>query len=58
MNVSYAGFVDTGYYWLNGYTVDQREADAYAVTQALSQDQFMEMLDSVWSQVRLKWFFS
>lgn len=45
------GFPDTGYYWLNGYTVDQREADAYTGGQTLDQDQFKDMLDTVWGQV-------
>lgn len=49
--ILFLGFNDTGYYWLNGYTVDQREADEFAVGQTVDVNQFREMLSDVWNQV-------
>lgn len=48
---SFAGFDNTGSYWLNGYTVDQREADTYTGGHTLNPVEFREMLSSVWNQV-------
>lgn len=45
------GFDNTGSYWLNGYTVDQREADTYTGGHTLNPVEFREMLSSVWDQV-------
>ncbi|XP_063872288.1 angiotensin-converting enzyme-like [Scylla paramamosain] len=45
------GFDNTGSYWLNGYTVDQREADVYTGGHTLNPVEFREMLSSVWDQV-------
>lgn len=45
------GFSDTGYYWLNGYTVDQREADTYTDGHTVDVNQFRGMLSDVWNQV-------
>ncbi|KAG0694354.1 Angiotensin-converting enzyme [Chionoecetes opilio] len=45
------GFENTGEYWLNGYTVDQREADTFTSGQTVSAMEFREMLSTVWDQV-------
>ncbi|XP_066965094.1 angiotensin-converting enzyme-like [Macrobrachium rosenbergii] len=45
------GFRDTSEYWLNSYTVDEREAAAFQVASPLSQDQFQAMTDQVWQKV-------
>ncbi|XP_047488914.1 angiotensin-converting enzyme-like isoform X2 [Penaeus chinensis] len=42
------GFDNTGSYWLNGYTVTQREADKYTGGQALDQQQFKTMAEQAW----------
>ncbi|KAK7086686.1 hypothetical protein SK128_003261 [Halocaridina rubra] len=45
------GFDDTGMYWLNGYTVDDREATSFVAANPLDQTQFRQMLDTVWDTV-------
>ncbi|XP_063603044.1 angiotensin-converting enzyme-like [Penaeus indicus] len=45
------GFDNTGSYWLNGYTVTQREADKYTGGQALDQQQFKTMAEQAWQTV-------
>ncbi|XP_037804888.1 angiotensin-converting enzyme-like [Penaeus monodon] len=45
------GFDNTGSYWLNGYTVTQREADKYTGGQALDQQQFRTMAEQAWQTV-------
>ncbi|CAL4058602.1 unnamed protein product [Meganyctiphanes norvegica] len=44
------GFTDAGLYWLNGYTVTDREATEFSTT-ALTQEQFRSQLDQVWEKV-------
>ncbi|ROT78390.1 hypothetical protein C7M84_002895 [Penaeus vannamei] len=46
-----AGFDNTGSYWLNGYTVTQREADKYTGGQPLDQQQFKAMAEEAWQTV-------
>nr|XP_027209715.1 angiotensin-converting enzyme-like [Penaeus vannamei] len=45
------GFDNTGSYWLNGYTVTQREADKYTGGQPLDQQQFKAMAEEAWQTV-------
>ncbi|XP_064079471.1 angiotensin-converting enzyme-like [Macrobrachium nipponense] len=45
------GFHDTSDYWLNSYTVDEREAAAFQIANPLTQDQFQAMADQVWQKV-------
>ena len=44
------GFEDTGDYWLNGYTVTEKES-SLANNIVINQDDFRNMVDKVWSEV-------
>ncbi|KAK8737724.1 hypothetical protein OTU49_004209, partial [Cherax quadricarinatus] len=45
------GFSDTGSYWLNAYTVDEREAEEWTDGATLDQQHFRMMVDAVWQDV-------